>query len=156
MLLHVHLFQDLPIPSRRKQKECPSRKCPTRSFQLSFHMPVEKSSLLSILAQMHVFPLLCADLLASTLSTVIQTIASTSFNEAAETADIHCSQQKLKWCVRTDSTDPFTWHEGCVVSGELDGKPFPSPPGKVKARVDSKQIVCRVFPHPLDNFPTHL
>ena len=77
--------------------------------------------------------------LASTLSTVIQTIASTSFNEAAETADIHCSQQRLKWCVRTDSTDPFTWYEGCVVSGELDGKPFPAPPGKVKARVEANK-----------------
>ena len=79
---------------------------------------------------------------ASMLLIVMQTTtASTSFNEAAETAYIPCSQQRLKWCVRTDSTDPFTWYEACVVSGELDGKPFPAPPGKVKARVDSKQIV---------------
>ena len=70
------------------------------------------------------------------------TIASTASNEAAKTADIPFSQQRLEfWCVRTDSIDPFTWHEGCVVSGELDGKPFPAPPDKVKARVDSKQIV---------------
>ena len=69
------------------------------------------------------------------------TIVSTSFNEAAETADIPCSQQRLKWRVRTDSTDPFTWYEGCIVSGQLDGKPFPAPPSKVNARVDSKQII---------------
>ena len=80
---------------------------------------------------------------ASTLSTVMQTmIASTSFNETAETADIHCSRKRLKWCVRTDLTDPFTWYEGCVVSAELDDRPFPSTsPGKVKARADRKQIV---------------
>ena len=65
------------------------------------------------------------------------TIASTSFNQAAETTDIPFSQQGLEWCVRTDSTDPFTWYEGCIVSGQLDGKPFPAPPSKEKARVYS-------------------
>src|SRR5438128_2628312 len=79
---------------------------------------------------------------ASMLSTVMQmTIASTSFNEATETADIVCSQKRPKWCVRTDSTDPFTWYEAIVVSGELDNKPFPAPPSKVKAPVDREQII---------------
>ena len=80
---------------------------------------------------------------ASMLSTMIQTtITSTSFNEPTEAADIPCSQQRIKWCVQTDSEDPFTWYEGCVVSGEpLDGKLFPAPPDKVKARADSKKIV---------------
>ena len=71
---------------------------------------------------------------ASTLSNVMQTtIASTPLNQAAETADIPCSQQRLKLCIRTDSTDPFTWYETIVVSGELDDQPFPAPPSKVKA-----------------------
>ena len=64
---------------------------------------------------------------ASTLSNVMQTtIASTSLNQAAETADVPYSQQRLKWCVWTHSTDPFTWYEAIVVSGELDDKPFPA------------------------------